>query len=935
VLTTFGSVRWIVDALPTPVNQFISMRLQKFYERLSHSPTRQTLAAAASLRYRTYLPFLFLLVASTSTAQLTDSLDAYPPRLNLASSDCNAEVIDHRNKPDGGIGDSGCESITLKSGHGTEAILEYRIEPARVINELTALAHVQSSKTGQRIGLRIRFPYLLNKHNRQTVSTIVYGTEYREAGQWQKIGVGAIEAPLRLKIIALRREHGAQANLDSPFVDAVVINAYTGAGTTQITIDNVSVEGIIAVTSTASLFDKPQSATRLPILEIEQGPAVKLDVSVAMPPGRITRILEHNGEPLDWVRTLGFDAVLINQPPNERILREAMLARVTVFAPPPTAPDIALESLLEPLAGYYLGTSMNEASVASTTATVDRLRKFPIRWQRPIIVAPAESWRSYAGLADSIVHDLPPPTRGLAADEEIASLADRTARLGRVLPQTIGVQTDPPQALTKQLDSISGSIGAPRGDDVPWHATQLQVARALQSSPRAILFRSNRSLTSGLSEDQRRSMGLSYINRYLETVGQVVAGSTASDSLPCTGSRYRCGRLEFPGGQLIIASTYAQQRGLVLAGDGDNLQITLPPDDAIKLAWRITHFSAERVNVQTSPRGPQLEIVSPDTVETIIISSDPEMGGRIAAVVKRVAGQASLDRWQLAREAVDQLSADWNTASASRIINANRESINLINAAESTLSDAEPLFRSGDSSSAIRMARRADAWQLKARWNLHSALSPGGQLAPMISVPPLISTGGVAIQLMWWPLMSDLGWSDNRLSSGSLDDGSMIGPYGWSFGRRNENETVADVRIESGRQAEGSGCLFATVASASNNAMPGGYAGTTIQIRSPSIRFSSGVPIRIDARMRTLGFGGPDQGVLVFDTIGGPELGVLVRATPAWQNVRLYRQTTEEGEVQVLFEAIGAGEVMIDDVQVRSWEPSAIPAIPLRRIAEK
>ena len=50
--------------------------------------------------------------------------------------------------------------------------------------------------------------------------------------------------------------------------------------------------------------------------------------------------------------------------------------------------------------------------------------------------------------------------------------------------------------------------------------------------------------------------------------------------------------------------------------------------------------------------------------------------------------------------------------------------------------------------------------------------------------------------------------------------------------------------------------------------------------------------------------------------------------------MRLYRQTIVDGEMQVLFEAIGAGEVMIDDVQVRSWEPSTSQSIPLRRIAE-
>lgn len=889
------------------------------------------LRSRIGLRLVAFIMGLASVAAGDVEAQITDSLDSYPPRWNLAASDCGAEIVEHTNKTDGGVANSGCESVTLKCKHGTEAILEYRIEPARVIDELTALAFVRSSKTGQRIGLRVRYPYLTNPQNRQAASVVIYGSEYRDSGQWQKIGVGAITAPLRLKAIALRREYGANANLDDAFVDAVVINAYTGAGATQVSIDNIAVDGIVAVTSTASLFSNSQSAARVPMIgdgTLSPNPSSPLtntnganDVALALPPNRITRILQHNGEPLDWIRTLGFDAVLINQPPSERILREAMLARVAIIAPPPAAPDIALESLLAPLTGYYLGTSMNQSTLATTAATVQRLRKLPVRWQRPILIAPAESWRDYAALADSIVHDLAPPIRGLAADEEIASLADRAVRLGRSLPQTIGIQTDAPGVLATQLDNIAGSVGATRGDDVPWHAMQLQVARALQSSPRAILFRSNRSLTSGLSEDQRRSMALSYLNRYLDAIGPVAAGSTTSKVLTCDGARYRCGQLDFPGGQLLIASTYAQQRGLVLAGDGDTLQIRIPPGDAIKLAWRLTHFAAERIPVTNTPQGPTLEVISPDTVETIIVSADPEMGGRIANVVKRVAGQAALDRWQLTREALDQLTADWQVATASRIVNGNDASINLLNAAQATLRDAEPLFRSGDAASSIRMARRADAWQLKSRWNLHSALSPGGQLAPLVSTPPLLSTGGVPIQLMWWPLMSDRGWGQNRMTSGSLDDITMIGPTGWSFGRRSEGGTVADVRVESGRHVEGTGCLFANVASASDSPLPGGYAGTAIQIRSPSVRFSAGTAVRFDAKIRTLGFGGPDQGVLVYDSVGGAELGVLVRATPSWQTVRLYRQTINEGEVQLLFEAIGAGEVMIDDVQIRAWEP--------------
>jgi len=926
----FRVIGWIVPSGPTPVNEFNSMLRQNGNDRMSLRPTRQTVAFTGFLA-----AFLLNAWANFAVAQINDTLDSYPPRWNLVSSDCKAEVVEHTNRPTGGVGDSGYESMQLNCGHGTEAVVEYRIEPSRMIDELTATAFLRSNHKGQRIGLRVRFPYLTDPQTRQSVSVVIYGTDYRDSGQWQRIGIGAITGPLRMKIVALRREYGSTANLDDAFVDAIVLNVYTGAGSTQTSIDNVSVAGIVAATSNASLFSNAQSSARVPVTGPAQTTTAAIGILTALPPNRVTRILQHQGEPLDWVRTLGFDAVLLNQPANERILREAMLARIAVFAPPPSSPDISLDSLLEPLAGYYLGTSLNEASIESTKETADRLRRLPTRWQRGLIVAPAESWRDYAAMADSIVHDLPSPIRGLGADEEIASLADRTSRMGRVMPLIIGIQSDPPPAMTSQLDSIATSIGAPRGDDVPWHAMHLQVVRALHSAPRAILFRSHRSLTSGTPEDQRRSMALSYINRYLETVGPVVGGSTSADSLACEGARYRCSQLQFPGGKLLVASSTAQHRGLTLAGDGNTLRIKVAPADAIKLAWRLTHFSAERISVQNDTQDAHVEIISPDTVETIILSSDPAMGGRIAGVVKRVASQASLDRWQLTRESLDQLSVDWQAATGSRVVSTNRASIDLLNAAESTLRNAEPIFRSGDPSSAIRMARRADAWQMKSRWNLHSALSPDGQLSSTTSTPPLLSTGGVATQLMWWPLMSDQGWSENRMLHGSLDDPAMVGgPGGWSIGFRSEGRTTNATRIESGRQVEGAGCLIANVSSINNSQLPGGYAGTTMQIRSPSVRFAAGVPVRIDAKIRTLGFGGADQGVLVHDSIGGAELGVLVRATPTWQPLRLYRQTLEDGDVRVMFETIGAGEVMIDDVQIHAWEPASSETLPLRRIAE-
>ena len=91
--------------------------------------------------------------------------------------------------------------------------------------------------------------------------------------------------------------------------------------------------------------------------------------------------------------------------------------------------------------------------------------------------------------------------------------------------------------------------------------------------------------------------------------------------------------------------------------------------------------------------------------------------------------------------------------------------------------------------------------------------------------------------------------------------------------------------------------------------------------------------LRITAKVRTLGFGGPFQGVLVYDSLGGPELGVLVRGADQWQRVEIYRHTAGATPLQVMFEVIGAGEAMIEDVSVNMWDDQPPDLRQLRPIS--
>jgi hypothetical protein len=918
----------------------------------SNVPTWQRLRAGAwpigkqtrrSVRLAVWL--LVTLLAHQATAQIYDSLDAYPPRWYLDRSDCDARVLHQGHLVDGGVGGGACETITLEATHGTEALLVYPIEPVRPLDDLVARVSVMSAKKGARIGLRVRFPHLRDPETRRPVAIVVYGAGYELPGDFASIGIGAIERPLRLKFVALRQQFGRDADLSDPYVDGIVLNAYTGPGKTALRIDELQVEGLIPLGEEVALGMKSPSLGGEANLADQSGAIQSQRISPdatavgqpmfdsAFPSGTVTRILQHNGEPLFWVRSLGFDAVLLSSAPDAAILREAIRARVKLYAPAPSAPEPAIESLLDPIAGWFLGLgqAMDSRQVDEFALQSQRLRKWPQRWQRPLIGAPSESWSQYAPWLDAMVDDLPPRNRGLRGDEEVAQMVETRRRLGEQVETGVGIFSMPPESMLRQVDAIAEAIGAPPAESFRWHAMWVQAMRSLEVAPRAILFRSSRPLSSGLPIDDQRSLALSYVNRTLAMIAPWVATGTPAPPPSVVGAPYRCTRLTNNGTEMLILTTLASRGSEVLAGDGETLEILLNPSDAAKTVWRMTHFSAERITPESTATGARLSIVSPDVVEIVVLSTDPATGGRLATSAERFARQAGLDRWQLAEELVRRNNENWTMATAMRATDRTQPT-NLVTVAEQTLAQAEPAYRAGDTDTTLRMARRADAWALRGEWQLAEALMPDW---PRPTSCPPTDMGAFPIQATWRALMDDAGWGVNRLATGTLDTPDLIEGHRWTFGQRMKDRAKSELLHVQRGTYQGPGALRARVSPLADDPLPGGYEGTVIQIRSPSVHVQAGKAIRIDAMVRTLGFGAPHQGLLVYDTIGGQEMGVLIRGRADWTPVRLYRQTTEATEVHVMFEVIGAGEATIDDVQLKIWEPSQSIRPELRPIAEK
>lgn len=885
-------------------------------------------------------------VPNRAPAQLVDSLDAYPPRFFLDASDCEAELTSHENSATAGRDGGGCEVVTLTAGHGSEAVLIYPIEPVQPIDDLNASVSIMSAKEGPAIGLRVRFPYLRDPQTRRSADVVIYGASYSTPGEFSAIGVGLIRKSLQLKKVALRRQYGAQCDLSGAYVDGVAINAYCGPGKSSIHLDDLRVDGLIPVgeslvtadsTSKNAAFSIPAgSADAMNSFKLDQFSASAIDPVNsqldldAFPVGRVTKIVQYNGEPLAWIRTLGFDAVLLSQHVNSAILAEAMRARVKIYAPPPTSPDPSIEAMLEPVAGWIAGQgqALDRRHLASTQNVISSIRDLPSRWRRPVLIAPSDGWRQYASIADAVISDLPPRIRGVSGKEEIEQTETRRRWMNQRAQFAIGLSSTPPQAMLRQTQGIASELGAPMPSYFQWHGMWMQVMRSLRSQPSAILYRSTRSLASGTPLDQTRAMSMSYVNRMIAMLEPwLVTGRTVGE-MDTAGGSYRCDRMASENADVLVLTSTARRDTEVLAGDGQTIRIDLAPDDASKTIWRMTQFTAERMTSTTTSRGSSIEIVSPDFAEVIVLSHDPTIGARLAEQAQRFGRQASLDRWQLASETVKQARSGWNQAIASRVSGVSQPP-NLLSVAQRTMDQAEPTYRAGDLSNILRMARRADAWAIRSQWQLSELLMPDW---PNPTSSPPMDVGSHEVQSLWRPLMDDDGWSQNWLTTGTLDSPELIGPGRWTFGQRMTDVARSEISLVNRNTYAGTGALRATVTPLRSGKLGGGYAGTVVQISSPSVKVKPQASVRIDVMLRTIGFGDAHQGVLVYDSLGGQPMGKLVRATTDWTKVTLYRHTNRESDINVMFELIGSGETMIDEVSIRTWEPESITRSLIRPI---
>jgi len=255
-----------------------------------------------------------------------DSFESAEPTWRLADADCGARIAVQRRDFQTFHTGRASECLSLIAQQGTYAYLVHDLPQSRVIAEWTATLWVKADRTGLQLLARVVLPRSRDPQTGGPMTLLLRGDVYDRTGLWQQLTIRGADQLLERQVRVLRSQFGPDVDAREAYIDLLVVNAYGGAGVTNLWVDDLELLGQVAATRFASTepeASKPRTTAPPRAAEAWSGAPDRSDVAqlngtVLLVAGRpfFPRAIEYNGEPFDWLAALGFNAVRLSAAPT-------------------------------------------------------------------------------------------------------------------------------------------------------------------------------------------------------------------------------------------------------------------------------------------------------------------------------------------------------------------------------------------------------------------------------------------------------------------------------------------------------------------------------------------------------------------------------------------------------------------------------------------
>jgi hypothetical protein len=925
---------------------------------------------------RSFLPLLFvacvLLAASNGRCgTVEEAFEGPSVRFAKAESDVEFQVVSHAMSTRSPHTGSGCEQLVLQAATGTRLRYELPLEPVRVIDELAVSLWVRANRPDLGLLLRIRLPRSIDPKTGVPIETTVAGGASRTVDAWERLEVVGTADALTRQLPALRAEFGQDIDLAEACVTGVVLELYSSPGRYEVAIDDLNVTGAFAAREGGGVAI-PAAGDFRGQNEVRQraessGITVAFNETVSSadedePPAGMLRgvlevaglpffprVIDHNGESLATLASLGFNTVRLRQPASGSLLEEARQTSMWILCPPPDLPNVdvrdpaslpAFSPSWNRVLMWDLGEGLTERDVDALAERARRVKTCDLRPGRPTIASADSGLRSLSRHVDMLLTRRQVLGTSLELDRYLEWLRQqpRLARPGTPFLVTIDSEID--ALVAAQITALSGRPA----EHLPVDAGSLQLAAysAVSAGARGLIVSSRHRLDAENEANAARAAALRRLNVDLSILepwaaaGRFASTATTSDPsvdavvLEAVRARMVLVWRSAQGAQ-VVARSYEQ----ALPDDAASLNVVVPGVPEPHQAWLVTSRGLRPLKQRRVTGGVSVTIEGFRSDAFVLFSGEPAVTGSIQR--------------QLAASAAADLAARRSLAAAS-LQEASSLVARLPPAAKGQLPVSEMLAEASREAQSAEMLLSTDPASARDRFDRAAAI--GQQFVRLVWERGVVATGSIVAAPLatsrntlaeHWQFVETLAMTqpgENVLSGGGMNRVEDLAANGWRHFVLPQEMIQTSVEVSRESPAEGIGCLRMVARPVNPESPPIVVETPPVWVTTPPVEAMSGRLMEIEAEVRVPEpLGGTCDGLLVFDNWGGPALAERVMGTGGWKRLVLYRIPPAGASPQplvVTFAATGLGEVFIDNVRIRPRArlgEAGAPAAPPHSIA--
>ncbi len=514
----------------------------------------------------------------------------------------------------------------------------------------------------------------------------------------------------------------------------------------------------------------------------------------------------------------------------------------------------------------------------------------------------------------------------VASNQDVEKLLEeQLSQAGtRALP-IASVVMEPPQAWITQCDLFEKDLqlqGTYAGTDskIANHVQVRQaIAHAIGLGFKGFLFRSTMALDSGYESDMARARSSGAINAEIELLRPWIESGQAPQRINgITNNLFNGKSISTERSMLLIFNTQGLfDRIAPVSPHGSNLEFSFPRRNMGEQVYRITHGTIESIPLAPRPEGWSLRITNPSVTEYLVVTND--------AVVLQYLQRALQDFAMNVTSHRVEAAANHLALAQSSL---HQEGIVTSDAWWTRLQSAEALLRSASTNHAqnnlplaIRDSERSLNESLAVLRSCWLRANDGFQ--DPRSSPFLANLSSLPLHWQLRRLIRNREWENHEIPGKEFIDLNQMSSVGWSHGRRLTDRVQHQFAVADQVGIDRTAAMVVAAAPIHGDRIPGGFAGSTMQVRSGELPVYPGRVIRLSGKVRV------DQpsnellaGLLCSDTFGGSSLGQPIAADSStvgrWQEFELYRVVRTDKTLQLLIDVQGALAATVDDVQLQS-----------------